>query len=216
MKLFIKYLINILIDVYRIFNFRKSHGSFLGVYKNFQEASQKFSGINFGYNNDQSSQRLLIRCKEISKKIQQHEYPLFLYLSIILNEKKLFEIFDFGGALVVHYLNFIKFSNHYNFNYTICDVEKIIEKARFEFKQYNNLYLTSNHNDLENKDIFISSGCLNYVDDFSIAKINNKPEHVLLARIPIQNIVPTFVTVQNARSSFNPSYVFNRDEFINN
>ena len=49
MKLFIKYLINILIDVYRIFNFRKSHGSFLGVYKNFEEASKKFSGINFGY-----------------------------------------------------------------------------------------------------------------------------------------------------------------------
>ena len=216
MKLFIKYLINILTDVYRIFNFRKSHGSFLGVYKNFQEASQNFPGDNFGYNNEQSSQRLLIRCREISKKIQQHEYPLFFYLNIILNEKKFFEIFDLGGAFAVHYLNFIKFSIHHNFNYTICDVERIIEKARLEFKQYNNLYFTSNQNDLENKDIFISSGALCYIDDFSIAKINNKPQHVLLTRIPLQNKVPTFVTVQNASSSFNPTFVFNRYEFINN
>ena len=215
MKTIVKYIINILTDFYKIFNFRKSHGSFMGVFKNFEEASQKFAKVDFGYNNDETSQRLYNRCKELNKKIQQYEYILFFYLNIILNTNKNIEIFDLGGAFAVHYQNLIRFSIHNDFNYTICDVENIIERARLEFKQFDNLYFTNNQNELDNKDVFLACGSLQYIKDFSLAKINEKPKHILLARVPVQDKVPTFVTVQNASSSFNPQYVFNRTQFIN-
>ncbi len=67
---------------------------------------------------------------------------------------------------------------------------------------------------MEGKDVLIGSGSIQYIENFSLKGIKHRPRHVLLARLPVQNEYKKFITLQNAKSSFNPQYVFNKEEFI--
>lgn len=55
---------------------------------------------------------------------------------------------------------------------------------------------------------------MNYSEDISLGG-GREINHILLARLPIQDKHPTFITLQNALNEFyTPLYMFNRQEFI--
>ena len=206
------------IEIYIFFN--KKYGSFRGIYKDFQEAKSKIpENIKNGYNNLDSAIRLLDWVEESKKQIFEHEYPPFFWLNNIINSynKTNIKIFDFGGAYGWHFSKVEKYSTNNNTIWTVCDVEEIIKIAKDKFEN-DRLKFTTNFEEVNKSDIFFSSGAIQYVEDFSLSnslsKLQNKPKHILLSRLPMQDSVKQFVTLQNASSSFNPQYVFNRKDFI--
>ena len=113
----------------------------------------------------------------------------------------------------MHYFKYINNAIHNNFNWTVIEVEKIALKGEEKFGN-KNLSFVSSFKEIEGKDILISSGAIQYIENFSLNSVNNKPKHILFSRLPIQDRYKTFVTLQNAKSSFNPQYIFNKKEFI--
>ena len=88
-------------------------------------------------------------------------------------------------------------------------------KNKFENEQ---LKFTSSFEEANNSDIFLSSGAIQYVEGLSLPSslkvLRSKPKYVLLIRLPMQNQVKQFVTLQNQRIAFIPQYVFNKNDFI--
>ncbi len=206
------------IETYIFFN--KKYGSFKGVYKDFEEANSKLPiNTKKGYNNLDSAERLLNFVEESKKQIFEHEYPPFFWLNNIINgcNKTNIKIFDFGGAYGWHFFKIAKYSKNNNFSWTVYDVEEIIKIAKDKFEG-DRLKFTTNFEEVNNSDIFFSSGAIQYAEEFSLSislsQLQAKPKHILLSRLPMQDSVKQFVTLQNASSSFNPQYVFNRKDFI--
>lgn len=216
----IKKLITFIDDIKANSNFESTHGTFKGFYKDFQEAKSKLpTNIKKGYNNLDSANRLLDWVEESKKQIFEHEYPPFFWLNNILSNynKTNIKIFDFGGAYGWHFFKISKYAQNDNFIWTVCDVEEIVKIAKDKFEN-DRLKFTTNFEEANASDIFFSSGAIQYVEDFSLSlflsKLPIKPKHILLSRLPMQDSVKQFVTLQNASSSFNPQYVFNRKDFI--
>jgi len=200
--------------------FYNTHGSFYGKFRNFHEATSFLKqtsskkDYNIGYNNKVSALRVYQRCKEISKNTSPTEYPLFLWLNKILQTEKELSILDVGGAFGLHYYNFIKYALHYKFHWTIYDVESIVDYANMNGYKTEQLNFINNYREIDKIDILIASGSIQYIEEFSINDFKNKPRHLLFERLPLNEKCETFVTLQNATSSFNPQYVYNKNEFI--
>ena len=78
-----------------------------------------------------------------------------------------------------------------------------------------NLEFTDIEDVLEDKDVFIASGSIQYVKSLStlLASLTKKPRFLLLNRLPLYN-GNQFVTLQNGGKVFYPQYVFNYSNFI--
>ena len=216
----IRELISFIDDIKANSNFESTYGAFKGFYNNFQEARSNLQiSANTGYNNLDSANRLLNFMDESQKQIFEHEYPTFFWLNNILNNynKNNINIFDFGGAYGWHFFKILKYALNNNFTWTVYDVEEIIKIAKDKFEN-DRLKFTTNFGEINESDIFFSSGAIQYAEDFSLSlslsKLPNKPKHILLSRLPMQDNIKQFVTLQNTSSSFSPQYVFNRKDFI--
>lgn len=194
--------------------FYKSYGAFFGKFESFLEA-KRFSPItNIGYDNKETLQRMIDNIDILKSSIRETEYPFFLWLNKILEKNTFQNILDFGGALGAHFYNFNKLCLHENFHWFVYDVAHIINFAKEEYK-VDALSFHENIKEIKNIDIFIASGSIQYIEDFSLKQLNNLPNHLLFARLPLNEKCKTFVTLQNGISSFNPQYVYNRLDFIN-
>lgn len=218
MKL-INWFLILLMDIRRYFSFKNDYARFRGVYTSFEEATKGVKTLK-GYDEDEVVDLCLVKFGEHNKKIADYEYPIFLWLIKIFSEMKKedeIKIFDFGGRFGGHFFRFVPFVLDYKFSWLVCEVEKmaLMGKAKFENEQ---LKFTSSFKDAENSDIFLSSGAIQYVEDLSLSLslLTNKPRYVLLTRIPMQDKVKKFVTLQNQGIAFVPQYVFNQNDFVHN
>ena len=209
----IKRVISFIEDIQKNLNFEKNHGSFKGVYKNFDEATKGLKNKPIGYDNNEVANEYLKNFD--SRKISEYEYPLFFWLNQILSKTNQSKsvIFDFGGNLGVHYFKFKEYYINKNFQWLVCEVEALCKVGKDKFEN-DRLKFTTNFEEANNSDIFFSSGAIQYVENFSLSKLPNKPKHILLSRLPMQDNIKQFVTLQNTSSSFSPQYVFNRKDFI--
>lgn len=219
-KLIIKFE-KILYDIKIYTSFKKEYGAFKGIYKDFQEARSNLNiNIKDGYNNLDSANRLLNFVDEAKSKIFEHEYAPFFWLNNIFNSYKTNEhlkVFDFGGAYGWHFSKFLNHSPNYNITWTVCEVEEIVKLGKEKFEN-NKLKFTTSFEEAHNSNIFFSSGAIQYAENISLSeslnKLEKKPKHIILSRLPMQNACKKFVTLQNASTSFNPHYVFNKNDFI--
>lgn len=202
--------------------FYNTHGAFYGKFNSFHEAidfllqTRGKNHYNIGYNNEESRLRVHRRCKELSKYTSPTEYPLFLWLNKILHMERNLSILDFGGAFGVHYYNFLKYALHFDFTWSVYDVDFIVDYALSNGYTTEKLNFIKDYNNLTKIDIFIASGSIQYVENFAINNLKQLPTHLLFERLPLNEKCETFVTLQNATSSFNPQYVYNKNEFIVN
>ena len=218
MKL-IKWFLVLLVDITRYLSFKNNHGKFRGLYYSFDEATKGLKTLK-GYNEDEIIDSSLNSFDRNDTKIMDYEYPIFFWLVQIFPEIQKdgsIKIFDFGGRLGGHYSKFSSFIKSYDFSWLVCEVEKMASmgKNKFENEQ---LKFTSSFEEANNSDIFLSSGAIQYVEGLSLPSslkvLRSKPKYVLLTRLPMQNKVKQFVTLQNQRIAFIPQYVFNKNDFI--
>lgn len=205
-----------LLDIRNYFKFKNSFGAFRGVYDTFEEAIRYVKG-QVGYDNSRTVESYLSSFEQRIKKINEYEYPMFFWLKNILDEYgegQKIKIFDFGGNLGVHFFKFYKFvKNNKRLTWIVCEVPSIVKLGQERFSS-DILNFTSNFYDADGCDIFFSSGAIQYIQNFSLSELGQKPKHIILARLPLQNQYKQFVTLQNGGTTFYPQYVFNKSDFI--
>lgn len=193
--------------------FASSYGSFYGVYSDFDEASRQSPISRIGYDNDETADRCLENNSRLLLQIRETEYPLFFWLNKVLEETRPCKVLDFGGNLGSHFFKFKEVAAHPDLYWNVYDVEKIITLGRQTYED-ERLSFIEDHAGLTEIDVFMASGSIQYVEDFHLSDLSCKPKYLLFARLPLHVKQKKFVTLQNAISSFNPQYVFNRDDFI--
>jgi len=217
-------------QVYKIFAERQykhrfatnGYGCFWGVFETFEQAIQAAPKTkSIGYDNAelaQEYQNMLESCnwENTRRTIAAYDYPILFWLGSLLNQG-ISKIFDFGGNVGIHFYSYEKYLQYpENLQWMVCDVPEIskVGKQLADKRSAHNLLFTSNFNDVINKDIFLASGSVQYVENLA-DKISqaNKPKYLLINRLPLYN-GKEFVTLQNGGKVFYPQYVFNKTKFI--
>jgi putative methyltransferase (TIGR04325 family) len=199
------------------------YGSFWGVYKTFEEAVQAApKNKNVGYNDPalaQEYQQMLLNenWENSGRFIAGHDYPLIFWLSEIFEQEKVQSVFDFGGNVGIHFYSYAKYLKYPpDLRWIICEVPEIANIGRelAGRREASNLSFTCDYRVVNNQDVFIGSGSIQYVENLSqMLTSSQKPRHLLINRLPLYN-GDQFVTLQNGGKVFYPQYVFNKNIFI--
>lgn len=128
-------------------------------------------------------------------------------------------IIDFGGAIGQTHREYVqRLALPESASWTVVDLAPAIQRGRelAVARGTTGLSFAERLDDLEGCDIFLSRGCLQYVEASVtdlIALLPGLPEYLLLDKIPLCD-GPGFVTIQNLGVSATPYKVFNRELFL--
>lgn len=198
-------------------DFPKAHNllRFQGVYKTFKDAKMHIPDSKIiGYNIPEYG---LLYMKRIHT-IHQYDYPFLFWLSKLIHEGT--RVFDLGGSVGVHYFGYEKYLQYpKNLTWTVCDlpeVTKIGQELALKYTK-DNLHFSNSLEDADGSDILITAGTIQFIEgnflQNGLAKMAKKPKHILINKLPLAD-GEQFVTLQNAEHSIVPSYIFNREQFI--
>lgn len=197
----------------------EAYGCFRGVYETFEKAIQSAPTTkSIGYNNSELAQEYQ-QGIELETAVQSYDYPVMLWLNSIFRINSVdISIFDFGGNVGIHFYAYEKYIKYpENLKWIICDLPEILKagKALSERRQRSELVFTDKFEEASEKDIFLASGSVQYVENLSssLSALSKKPKHLLINRLPLYEGTQ-FVTLQNGGKVFYPSYVFNKTDFI--
>lgn len=215
-------------DSYRAIEYKKKfatvgYGSFWGVFDTFDAAQAAAPHTKkIGYNDPDLAKdyrRMLEQnnWENTESMIRSYDYPVLFWLKSLLH-KDCNKIIDFGGNVGIHYYTYSQYLEYpENLEWTICEVPEIAEigKELGESRAANCLFFTSDWDSFNQKDIFIASGSIQYVQDLAttLDRYAQKPKHLLINRLPLYDGM-RFVTLQNGGQVFYPQFVFNKTEFI--
>lgn len=128
-------------------------------------------------------------------------------------------IIDFGGAIGQTHREYVqRLALPESVSWTVVDLAPAIRQGRelAAARGATGLSFAERLEDLESCDIFLSRGCLQYVEASLtdlLSSLPKLPEYLLLDKIPLSN-GPGFVTIQNLGFSATPYRIFNRELFL--
>ncbi|MBW4627281.1 MAG: methyltransferase, TIGR04325 family [Brasilonema octagenarum HA4186-MV1] len=202
---------------------RDCYGCFSGVFQTFEEAIESAPQTkSIGYDSAELAQEYQQMLEDNNWEnsggvIASYDYPIIFWLSSIFHHNQGKTIFDFGGNVGIHFYSYAKYIEYpKNLTWMVCDVPAIVNHGITLAKKRSveNLEFTVDLKDVKGKEIFISSGAIQYVENLaSSLSLYHKPKHLLLNRLPLYN-GNQYVTLQNGGKVFYPQYVFNQIEFI--
>ncbi|NJM72937.1 MAG: methyltransferase, TIGR04325 family [Scytonema sp. RU_4_4] len=202
---------------------RDCYGCFCGVFQTFEEATQSAPQTkSMGYDNAELAQEYQQMLEDNNWEnsgyvIGSYDYPVIFWLNSIFHHNQGKTIFDFGGNVGIHFYSYAKYIEYpKDLKWTVCDVPAIVNSGRnlANKRSTQSLEFTLNFKDVNGKEIFISSGAIQYVEKLAnTLSLYEKPKHLLLNRLPLYN-GNQYVTLQNGGKVFYPQYVFNKTEFI--
>ncbi|MBC7412495.1 MAG: methyltransferase, TIGR04325 family [Bacteroidia bacterium] len=209
--------LNKLIHHYKLdrkFHKPTGYGLFKGVYATFDEAKKSAPNKNkTGYNTAELAQ---FYSNTLTTQLAEYDYPVLVWLSKIIKPNG--TLFDLGGNVGTHYTKYSPILNLEQLKqYTVCDLEQIIEEGE-KTNPRPNLKYTTNNTEAANAEIWLSSGTLQYIEDFNIVnyfnKLSTKPKHVIINRLPFHPTMQ-FVSLQNGGLNYYPQYIFYETLFLN-
>lgn len=195
------------------------YGGFRGVYETFDQAilsAPKTKSVGY---NDRSLAQEYRENAERDHHIRFFDYPVLFWLNQILqagdSNRKLV---DLGGNVGVLFYAFAKYIQYPpGLQWIVWDVPEIVNAGRelAEERKASHLVFTANVEEAHGADIFLASGSIQYIKDWSspISSLPAKPKHLIINHIPVYDGSP-FVTLQNGGKVFYPQHVFNRARFI--
>jgi putative methyltransferase (TIGR04325 family) len=139
------------------------------------------------------------------------------WLSRILEEG--FRVTDFGGAVgQTHTALAQRMSIPNGVRWTVVDLPPAVQRgAKLASERgTEGLYFSENLEDVDGCDVFLSRGCIQYVETPLTALLKSLhalPRYILLDKVPMTD-GREFVTHQNLMSSAVPYQVFNRTKFL--
>lgn len=208
-------------DAYMVYQFPKDSGyaRFKGVFETFEQAIKSApQNKAIGYNDAKLAQEYYKDAGQI-EAVRDYDYPMLFWLQSIFNATtNNVSIVDFGGNVGTHYYAYEKYIRYpEGLKWTVLDVPEIIRFAKelAKTRPSAQLELTDKNDCIEDKDIFMASGSIQYVKELAsmLKPILKKPRSLLINRIALYE-GEQFVTLQNGGKTFYPQYVFNRLSFI--
>jgi putative methyltransferase (TIGR04325 family) len=207
-------------DLYLSYQFPKEGGYsyFRGVFETFEQAIQTAPKSKFiGYNSPDLAEEYISNVESF-EVIRAYDYPMIFWLNHIFDNVEDISIFDFGGNVGIHFYGYQKYIDYpKKLKWIVFEVPEIVKAGEklAKSKSSINLEFTDIEDVLEDKDVFIASGSIQYVKSLStlLASLTKKPRFLLLNRLPLYN-GNQFVTLQNGGKVFYPQYVFNYSNFI--
>lgn len=182
---------------------------FFGVFPTFSAARSAFpSQLNNGWEHE---------AIVAADYFQPSLYATLYWLARTIQEGS--SIIDFGGAIGQTHREFVqRAALPESVSWTVVDLAPAIRQGRelAAARGTTGLYFAERLDELECCDIFLSRGCLQYVEASLtdlISVLAKPPEYLLLDKIPLSN-GPGFVTIQNLGLSATPYKIFNRESFL--
>jgi putative methyltransferase (TIGR04325 family) len=200
----------------RHFLSEQGYASHYGVYRSFAEArsdappSAEFDQVALA---SEYTDRL--------ERVFAYDYPVMLWLDKAMRAGAR-RVVDVGGNIGVHFFAYRHFFDYPpDLVWTVCEVPAIAEAGREMMRDRGEpgLEFTSEFTPglVEQADVLISAGTLHYIEQPLLWDLLSAalrwPEHVLLNKVPLYQ-GETFVTLQNIRRGYAPSWVWNRSEFL--
>jgi len=189
-------------------------GAFRGVYPTAAEAARSAPvtrplGYDHGAAADMYRERL--------DRVYPSDYPAMFWLARLLRPGA--RVFDFGGHVGIHYFAYRRYLDYPpGLTWTVCDVPAVVRAgaALAAERERPELRFTTHFADADGADVFVASGSLQYVETGLGALLDTlarRPRHLIVHRTPLYD-GPSFVTLQNIQTSYQPYFVFNRGEFL--
>ncbi|GET35774.1 methyltransferase, TIGR04325 family [Microseira wollei] len=202
-------------SLYWYLRFPGAYGSYRGIFATTEQAiASAPKNRKIGYNHADLAKEYQ---SNFYKAIGSYDYPILFWLKDLLQEGS--TVFDFGGNMGNHFYGYEKYIKYpQNFKWIVCELPEII-KAGEEIaaqEKRTEIVFTSQFEEAEKANILMASGSIQYLGpNFAqlLSKLNRKPNHLLLSRLPLCE-GKSFVTLQNGGLVFYPVNVMNRDEFI--
>lgn len=150
------------------------------------------------------------------ESLRNRDYPIIVHLLPVLEEGT--KVFNLGGSIGREYLSYrkmIRFPS--DIAWRICEVPEVVTMGNEMLQSHDcpGLSFTSDVDGSAN--IFLSCGALQYMEEDLpglLAKFTRLPKHILLNRVPMQDAVETFFTVQNIGSDAVSYRIENQSNFI--
>lgn len=207
--------VHIIRSAYRYWRFSGNcYGCYRGIFETEQAAiASAPKGRKIGYNHSELAKEYQAN---LYKTIGFYDYPIVFWLKDLLTEGC--TVFDFGGNVGTHFYGYEGYLNYpKNLRWMVCELPALAQAGEELARRENRseLVFTTNFEDANGADIFIGSGSIQYVDFLTaaIAKLSEKPKHILINRLPLCE-GKSFITLQNGGMVFYPVHVFNRVQFI--
>jgi len=155
--------------------------------------------------------------EKFDENVRDEDEHLVQILSGIIPEVK--TVFDLGGSIGFSFYQYrSRVPYPPDLRWTICEFPFVNELGRrIALKRgESQLFFTDRQEDGNNTDVYLTCGALQYFDcPFAdiLAKLKDKPRHVLVNRIPLSEH-STFFTLQHSVYSVIPYRVGNVNDFI--
>jgi putative methyltransferase (TIGR04325 family) len=195
--------------------FPKSVATCRGVYKTWSEASE---ASRSKHPLRRTTEVLTFRAPEGVRihPLRERDYPILVHMQRLLRPDT--KIFNLGGSLAKEYCSYRELIHVPQcVEWRICEVPEIIAEGRKMIEQgdYPGLSFTS---EIDGEaDLFLSCGALQYLEPTLpelLQKFDRLPTDVFISRVPMQNRVDRYYTVQNNGNAAVPYRVENEDRFI--
>ena len=147
-----------------------------------------------------------------------HDYPVLFWLGKIVKAGG--KLVDVGGSIgVTYYLYRERLAIPSDLSWVVIELPEVVAIGR-ELVTDNDapqLSFTDNFSAIDGAAIFFSAGALQFFDGdltSALSGLVNRPEHLLINRLPLIAGAPTFVTLQNTGQSIAPVRVEKFSEFV--
>ncbi|HCF7139904.1 TPA: methyltransferase, TIGR04325 family [Pseudomonas aeruginosa] len=158
-----------------------------------------------------------------TKKVFAYDYPVMWWLDRAFRDGAT-KVLDIGGSVGVHYYAYRRYLEMpHNLSWHVVEVPAIASIGR-EMAFHAEVGVLGFSDTaalaqaLDGNDIWISAGALHYLENEHpadlLAEGGNRPQHILLNKLPLYD-GDDYVTTQNIGDGcFSPMYVYNRQRFI--
>ncbi len=203
--------------------FPRASASCREVFSSFAEARKAIPNrVSVGYNQplfyNESPQENIKNMEMIGTLNKPIDYPVLVWLREAFTDSS--TVFDLGGNTGFGYYGFQKFIPFPSkLEWKVCDLPEAVKAGSEILKCIDSpgLSYTTNTEDAEGADIYITCGTLQYMEpslEELLGQLTALPRHLIIHHVPFYDGEEYF-TFQNLLESYVPYKIQNRDRFIN-
>jgi putative methyltransferase (TIGR04325 family) len=202
--------------------FPKASSSCRGVFSSYGEAKNAIpNNTGVGYNQPKfyssSPQENIKNIEMIAKLNKGIDYPVLVWLREAFNDSS--RVFDLGGNTGFGYYSYQKFMAFpQELSWKVCDLPEAVKAGREILKCIDSpgLSYTTNTQDAEGSEIFITCGSLQYLEPSLgdlLGQLTTLPRHLIIHHVPFYE-GKEYYTFQNLLESYVPYKIQNQDAFL--
>lgn len=195
--------------------FRESHDNlFRGDYENFAEATRHIPDTKpVGYDNPEPA----MMYREVMSSLRSYDYPVLYWLNRTGYEPR--TILDYGGHVGVLYYGINRLQPlPEGTRWIVFDVPTVVETGAELAREKDAVQLefTATLENLDDIDVFLASGSLQYVEKSLVevlGELGKKPKHMILNMIPLHPL-RQFITINAMDVVYCPYKISHLDAFL--